>query len=353
MVPVRWRVEADEPQQALFADEELVERHVGSGEFRGMEFLHVTSRTVINRVAGASSMPFEWTINAYRGCSHACSYCFARPTHAYLDLGIGDDFDRKIVVKVNAVERVRAELASPRWGGHHIAMGTNTDPYQRCEGKYHLSRGIIGALVKRANPFSLLTKSTLVLRDIELLRAAAAVTAVRVNLSIATLDEDVWRATEPGTPHPRRRVEAVRRLNEAGVPCGVLVAPIIPGLSDGDDQLNEVVRAVVEAGAVGVSTVGLHLKPGTKEVFLERLALTSPAEAAALEARYAGRAYLPKADQQALAAKVRRLVGRHRGRSTGSARSRFVAGPKAQGLGPGRTEAVHPAAPPAEQLPLF
>ena len=123
---VRWRIQADEPQQALFADEALVERHVGSGEFRGMEFLHVNARTVINRVAGGSRMPFEWTINAYRGCSHACSYCFARPTHAYLDLGIGADFDRKIVVKVNAVERVRAELASPAWGGHHIAMGTNT-----------------------------------------------------------------------------------------------------------------------------------------------------------------------------------------------------------------------------------
>jgi DNA repair photolyase len=299
-------------------------------------------------------MPFEWTINAYRGCSHGCSYCFARPTHAYLDLGIGEDFDRKIVVKVNAVERVRAELASPSWGGHHIAMGTNTDPYQRCEGKYHLYRGILGVLVERANPFSLLTKSTLVLRDLELLRAAAAVTDVRVNLSIGTLDEDVWRATEPGTPHPRRRVEAVRRLNEAGVPCGVLVAPIIPGLSDGDEQLDEVVKAVVGAGAVGISTVGLHLKPGTREVFFERLARTHPAEVAPLEARYGERAYLPKADQQALAARVRRMVLQHRGRSTTSARSRFVTGPKAQGLGPG-SEHREPAAaaPPAEQLALF
>jgi DNA repair photolyase len=350
---MRWQIEADEPQQALFADEALVERHVGAGEFRGMEFLHVTARTVVNRVPAASRMPFEWTINAYRGCSHACSYCFARPTHAYLDLGMGEDFDRKIVVKVNAVERVRAELASPRWGGHHIAMGTNTDPYQRCEGKYHLYRGILAVLAERANPFSLLTKSTLVLRDLELLKAAAAVTDVRVNLSIGTLDEAVWRATEPGTPHPRRRVEAVRRLNDAGVPCGVLVAPIIPGLSDGDDQLEEVVRTVVEAGAVGVSTVGLHLKPGTKEVFLERLVQSHPAEVAALEERYAGRAYLPKADQQALAAKVRRLVERHRGRSAPSTRARYVAGPKAQGLGPGRQAAPGPVPAPAEQLDLF
>ncbi|MEO5679552.1 MAG: radical SAM protein [Acidimicrobiales bacterium] len=351
---MRWRIEADEPQQVLFADESLVDRHVGSGEFRGMEFLHVNARTVVNRVAGASRMPFEWTINAYRGCSHACSYCFARPTHAYLELGIGDDFDRKIVVKVNAVERVRAELSRPAWGGHHVAMGTNTDPYQRCEGKYHLYRGILGVLAERANPFSLLTKSTLVLRDLDLLRAAAAVTDVRVNLSIATLDEAVWRATEPGTPHPRQRVAAVRRLNEAGVPCGVLVAPIIPGLSDAEDQLDAVVQAVVAAGAVGVSTVALHLKPGTREVFLERLAHTHPEEAAALAARYATGAYLPKPDQQDLAAKVRRLVSHHRGRSTSSARARFVEGPKRQGLGPGRPP-PHPQPPPnpSPQLTLF
>jgi len=349
---MRWRIESDEPQQALFAEEALVGRHFGSGEFRGMEFLHVNSRTIINRVGADSRMPFEWTINAYRGCSHACSYCFARPTHAYLDLGIGDDFDRKIVVKVNAVERVRAELASPGWAGHHIAMGTNTDPYQRCEGKYHLYRGIIGALVERANPFSLLTKSTLVLRDLEILQAGAAVTDVRVNLSIGTLDEDVWRATEPGTPHPRRRVDAVRRLNQAGVPCGVLVAPIIPGLSDGDEQLDEVVTAVVGAGAVGVSTVGLHLRPGSKEVFLDRLAQTHPEETNRLKARYGDRAYLPKADQQALAAKVRRLVDRHRGHSVPSARSRFATGLRAQGLGPGRHQARPPPVP-DEQLPLF
>jgi len=317
-----------------------------------MEFFHVRARTVVNRVAGASRMPFEWTINAYRGCSHACSYCFARPTHAYLDLGIGEDFDRKIVVKVNAVERVRAELASPRWGAHHIAMGTNTDPYQRCEAKFHLYQGILGVLAERANPFSLLTKSTLVLRDVELLQAAAAVTDVRVNLSIGSLDEAVWRATEPGTPHPRLRIEAVRRLNEAGVPCGVLVAPVIPGLSDGDEQLDEVVGAAVGAGAVGISSVGLHLKPGTREVFLERLAQSRPADVAGIEARYAGRAYLPKEDQQALAAKVRRLVDRHRRRSTTTARSRFVSGPKAQGLGPGRSSAA-PAPVPGAQLPLF
>src|SRR5579863_7727197 len=236
---VRWRLVEQEPegsahewQAALFDREEVVDRHVGRGEFRGMEFLHVNARTIINEVPAASRMPFRYTINAYRGCSHACTYCFARPTHEYLGLGIGEDFERRIVVKVNAVERARAEVCSPRWQGDLIAMGTNTDPYQHAEGKYHLTRGIIGVLSERGNPFSILTKSTLVLRDLALLAEAARRTSVRVNLSIGTLDRDVWRLTEPGTPPPDKRLDAVRRLNDAGIPCGVLVAPVLPGLSD-------------------------------------------------------------------------------------------------------------------------
>src|SRR5205823_12797247 len=149
----RWKLadaEGEAPQGALFdlEREGIVEHHVGTGEFRGMEFLHVNSQRVINEVPAASRMPFRFTINAYRGCSHACVYCFARPTHDYLGLGIGEDFERRIVVKVNAVERVGAELAARRWSGHHIAMGTNTDPYQRAEGKYHLTQGIISALTE-------------------------------------------------------------------------------------------------------------------------------------------------------------------------------------------------------------
>ena len=165
-------------------------------------------------------------------------------------------------MKVNAVERLRAELASPRWRGDAIAMGTNTDPYQRAEGKYHLTQGIIGVLAEAANPFSILTKSTLILRDLDLLVAAAARTSVRASLSIGTLDEEVWRLTEPGTPHPRRRVEAVARLNDAGIPCGVLVAPVLPGLSDGDEQLADVVDACVDAGATSITAMYLHLRPG-------------------------------------------------------------------------------------------
>jgi len=204
---LRWRLESDAPD-ALFPTEALVERHVGTGEYRGLEFYEVAARRVINEVPSASRMPFRYTINAYRGCSHACQYCFARPTHEYLGLNTGEDFDRKIVVKVNAVERVRSEVRSAKWSGDHIAMGTNTDPYQKAEGKYHLTRGIIGALGRAANPFSILTKSTLILRDLDVLTDAAARTSVRANLSIGTLDRDVWRMSEPGTPPPDKRVDA-------------------------------------------------------------------------------------------------------------------------------------------------
>ena len=236
--------------------------------------------------------------------------CFARPTHTYLDLDADRDFERRIVVKVNAVSRLRHELDPRRWAGDLIAMGTNTDPYQRAEGKYRLTRGIVEALAERANPFSILTKSTLVLRDVELLAEAAHRTDVRVNLSIGTLDEGVWRTTEPGTPHPAQRVRAVEQLNAAGVATGVLVAPVLPDLSDGPDQLEAVVRACVDAGARSISSVLLHLRPGVKEVFLGRLAESHPQLLASYRRRYRDRAYAPKAEQQALEARVRELVRR-------------------------------------------
>ena len=156
MPEFRWRLAQDDRGQGALFEE--VERHVGQGEFRGMEFLHVRAGRIINEVPSSSTVPFRWTINAYRGCSHACTYCFARPTHEYLGMNSGDDFDRRVVVKVNAVERARAELAPGRWAGDHIAMGTNTDPYQRCEGKYGLTRGIVTELAAARNPFSILTK---------------------------------------------------------------------------------------------------------------------------------------------------------------------------------------------------
>jgi DNA repair photolyase len=338
---MRWTLADDRAQGVFFADDELVERHVGTGEFRGLEFLHVNARRIVNEVPAASRVPFRYTINAYRGCSHACLYCFARPTHEYLDLNIGDDFDRRIVVKVNAVERLRAELRSPKWLGDHIAMGTNTDPYQRCEGKYHLTRGIVRALTEARNPFSILTKSTLILRDLDVLMAAAEVADVRANFSIGTLDEGVWKATEPGTPHPRRRVEAVRKLNEAGIPCGVLVAPVLPGISDRPDQLEEVVTAVVDAGAVSVAAIPLHLRPGVREHFMSRLQEYRPDLVAEYERRYR-RSYLPKKDQEALAATVGDIVRRAGGLQAGFAR-----------MVPPARRAPEPSPPsPARQLEL-
>jgi DNA repair photolyase len=239
--------------------------------------------------------------------------CFARPTHTYLDLDADRDFERFIVVKVNAVSRLRHELDPRRWAGELIAMGTNTDPYQRAEGKYRLTRGIVEALIEQANPFSILTKSTLVLRDLELLAEAARRTDVRVNLSIGTLDEAVWRTTEPGTPHPAQRVRAVEQLNAAGVPTGVLVAPVLPDLSDGPEQLEAVVRACVQAGARSISPVLLHLRPGVKEVFLGRLADTHPHLLPRYRRRYRDRAYAPKAEQRALDTRIRELVRRNGG----------------------------------------
>jgi DNA repair photolyase len=304
----RWRLsEDDRGQPMLFAEEDLVDRHVGVGEYHGLEFLHVNAKRVINEVPRSSRMSFRYTINAYRGCSHACQYCFARPTHEYLGLNIGKDFETKLVVKVNAIEKVRAELQSPLWRKDLIAMGTNTDPYQHAEGKYHLTRGIIDVLAKAGNPFSILTKSTLILRDLDLLVRAAERTSVRCNLSIGTLDDDVWKATEPRTPPPRRRLEAVRKLNEAGIPTGVLIAPIIPGWSDDQVRLEELTNACLEAGAVSVTPVPLHLRAGTKEHFLGFVDGVRPELGVALRRRYRG-SYLPPAESRRLTAPVIRVL---------------------------------------------
>ena len=308
---LRWQVaDANQSQLALF---EQPEREIGRGEFRGLEFLHVRARSIINRVPDASPVPFRWTINAYRGCSHACAYCFARPTHDYLGLGIGEDFERIIVVKINAIERLRAELVPSRWCGESIAMGTNTDPYQRAEGKYRLTRGIVELLSRARNPFSILTKGTLVLRDLDLLAEAAQRTTVSLNFSIGTLDEDVWQLTEPGTPHPRKRLEAVQRMNEAGVPCGVLIAPVLPGLSDRKEQIEAVVAGAVEANATTIGGILLHLRPGVREHYLDWLARARPDPLARHETMYR-RSYAAPADRDRLSSLIGQIVRRYRGR---------------------------------------
>ena len=197
--------------------------------------------------------------------------CFARPTHTYLDFDAGRDFEKEIVVKVNAPEVLAAELRRRSWKGEHIAMGTNTDPYQWVEGRYKLMRGIWEALRDAANPCSILTKSPLLLRDLDLLQEIAQVTTISANLSIPTLDEKAWRATEPHTPSPRARLEAVKALNEAGIPCGVLIAPLMPGINDAPEQLEELLGLCAEAGAVGIGGIALHLRADVKRIFFEFL----------------------------------------------------------------------------------
>ncbi|NSC24616.1 radical SAM protein [Streptomyces albus subsp. chlorinus] len=295
---------------ALFGTS-AVTRTFDTPEFRGMTFHEVRARSLVNRVPGASRMPFEWTVNPYRGCSHACVYCFARKTHSYLDLDTGAGFDSQIVVKVNAPELLRKELSSPRWRGQHIAMGTNVDCYQRAEGRYRLMPGILTALRDHANPFSILTKGTLILRDLDLLRSAAAVTDIGISVSVGFTDEDLWRTVEPGTPAPQRRLDVVRRLTEHGIPCGVLMAPVIPFLGDSPAQLRTTVRAIAAAGATSVTPLALHLRPGAREWYFRWLHRHHPRLVRHYEALYADGAYAPRWYQRRITRQVHELAAEY------------------------------------------
>jgi DNA repair photolyase len=237
--------------------------------------------------------------------------CFARHTHTYLDLDAGSDFDTKVVVKVNAGELVRRELAAPSWHPRHIAMGTNVDVYQRAEGRYRLMPEILAALRDHANPFSILTKGTLILRDLELLTQAAEVTDVGLSFSIGFVDEELWRAVEPGTPSPRRRLDAVRRLTDAGFSVGVLMAPILPGLSDTEESIDETVAAIAAAGAASITPIPLHLRPGAREWYAAWLTRTHPELAPAYRELYGSGSYLPHPRQNEITARVRLAARRH------------------------------------------
>jgi DNA repair photolyase len=286
---------------------ELRRRTFDTPHFRGIEFIEAEAKTIINRVPG-NFLPFNWTINPYRGCSHACSYCFARVTHTYMEMNAGRDFDSKIVVKVNAPEKLRRELAAKRWKGEHVALGTGTDPYQRAEGRYKLMPGIIRAFTDYRNPFSILTKGTLILRDIDLLKAAAEVTEVSTALSVGTLDSDVWRRSEPGTPHPHKRIEAVAKLNAAGIPCGVMLAPILPHITDDPRMLMEVVKAAIDAGATHVTPILLHLRPVVREEYMAWLQEEYPNLVTTYEELYSSGAYASKDARKAMGGRVKGLV---------------------------------------------
>jgi DNA repair photolyase len=280
-------------------------------EFRGMEFFEIHAKSIINKVPGASRMPFTHTINPYRGCTHACVYCFARNTHTYLDFDAGHDFDSKIVVKVNAPELVRIELARPRWSGAHIAMGTNVDCYQRAEGRYRLMPGIIEALRDAANPFSILTKGSLILRDLPLLVEAAERTQVGAAVSVGSIDKEMWRLLEPGTPSPAKRLEVCATLNEHGIGCGVLMGPIVPYLTDSPRRLDAAVRAIAEAGATSATPIVLHLRPGAREWFTTWLREHHPELVAPYQRLYGRGAYAPKEYQEKISGRVRELAEKY------------------------------------------
>jgi DNA repair photolyase len=284
--------------------------------------------------------------------------CFARNSHTYLDLDAGADFDTKVVVKVNAPELVQKKMASASWPGEHIAMGTNVDCYQRAEGRYQLMPGIIGALKDAANPFSILTKGTLILRDMELLAEASEVTDVGLNVSVGFVDKELWRSVEPGAPAPARRLEACAALNERGLRCGVLMGPVIPFLSDSPAQLEAAVSQIAAAGATGVTPIVLHLRPGTREWYFAWLRAQHPGLVGRYLDLYGRSSYAPKAYQARIAGQVRELADKHGvgrpkpGRGHGRRPPRVIPGPR-------HTEEPADLSPelgrhaPAEQLTLL
>ncbi|MFI8192745.1 Rv2578c family radical SAM protein [Streptomyces sp. NPDC085946] len=311
---MRWENLTDDPGHrraggpALFDADSVVTRTFDTPEFRGITFHEVRARSIVNRVPGASRLPFEWTVNPYRGCTHACVYCFARKTHGYLDLDTGLGFDSQIVVKVNAPELLRRRLASPRWPGEHIALGTNADCYQRAEGRYRLMPGILGALRDHANPFSILTKGTLILRDLELIGQAAEVTDVGICVSVGFTDTALWRTVEPGAPAPERRLDVVRTLTGHGIDCAVLMAPVIPFLSDDPARLRATVREIAASGATSVTPLALHLRPGAREWFMAWLGRHHPHLVGRYERLYAQGAYAPTWYQRRITRQVHDLA---------------------------------------------
>jgi DNA repair photolyase len=249
-------------------------------------------KSALNRVRG---MAFKWSLNPYMGCVHQCTFCYVRHFEHRADRPWDQRYGASIRVKTNVAEVLRRELARPSWERESVAIGAATDPYQPAEGRFLLTRACLVELTEARTAFSIITRGPLAVRDLDVLQQASAELPVTVTFSIPTIDDRVWRTTEPGTAPPRSRLEAVRRLSDAGVDVGVGMAPILPGISDRPEQLREVVRAAREAGARGIWANVLFLKPGTREHFLQHLADDWPEEVDRYEELYAGRAYLPAA----------------------------------------------------------
>ena len=255
------------------------------------EYAEEPCRTAVSRVSG---MPFRWSLNPYTGCAHQCTFCYVRGFELRAGRPSDDRYGARIRVKTNLVEVLRRELARPGWKREEIAFGSATDPYQPAEGHYRLTRGAIRALAEARTPFGLITRGPMVVRDLDVLQEASAVADVTVNISIPTLDDQIWRTTEPGTAHPRQRLRALRVLTDGGIRAGVGMAPILPGLSDDPAKLRDVVLAAREAGASHLWWNVVNLRPGTREHFMEHLARDWPEEVERYQRLFAGRAYLPK-----------------------------------------------------------
>jgi DNA repair photolyase len=312
---MRWQaqelnVEEAEALPGLARLNNLV-RTVRTPEFAGITFHEVLAKSALNHVPGQSAMPFAWTINPYRGCSHACVYCFARNTHTYLELDAGKDFDSQIIVKVNVAEVLSRELAKPSWGRHPVALGTNTDPYQRAEGRYQLMPGIIRALAGSGTPFSILTKGSLLRRDLPLLAEANEHVPVDLAMSIAVYDDELQQSVEPGTPTTAARLATVTAAREVGLPVTVFLMPILPYLTDTRAHLDAALERVAASGASGVMHTALHLRPGTKEWFMQWLGETHPELVPRYEAMYKFSSYAPKEYRKWLADKFRPLAKKH------------------------------------------
>jgi len=272
------------------------------------EYREEPCKTALNRVKG---MAFKWSLNPYMGCVHQCTFCYVRAFELRADRPYDDRYGQSIRVKTNVVEVLRAQLARASWQHESVAIGAATDPYQPAEGRYRLTRGCIEALGSAATPFSIITRGPLIVRDADVLAEAARRAKVSVTFSVPTLDDEVWRKTEPGTAHPRQRLRALKTLVDAGVRASVGMAPLLPGISDRPELMEQVVRAAREAGACGVWANLLYLRPGTREHFLTALADDYPEQLPAYERLYAGRAYLRSAETKPVRAQVAELARKH------------------------------------------
>ncbi|MCK0438786.1 Rv2578c family radical SAM protein [Gordonia alkaliphila] len=303
-------------------------RTVETPEFAGITFHEVLARSALNKLPDGGPMPFRYTVNTMRGCSHACRYCFARPTHEYLDLNAGLDFDSQLVVKLNVAAVLRKELRRRSWQRETVALGTNTDPYQRAEGRYRLMPGVITALAESGTPLSILTKGTLLRRDIPLLRTARGVIDIDVGVSLAMLDDDLRKQLDPGAPSPRARLELITALAEAGFRPHVMVAPVVPYLTDDTAALDALLGALAEAGAERITAFPLHLRGATAGIFMEWLGEHHPALVRRYRSLYSRSGYVRAEYSARLREKLAPLVARHGlGRADAEATSPSLATP--------------------------